>query len=191
VLRLVVGTGARLAFFGIAAGTAVALALTRLMTDLLYGVRPADPVTFKRRDNRPGGNVDSCLLHSGTSSHTRGSHRGLALRVVTAVLRRRRTMSLLRNIVSGLRSLFRKEQVDRELDQELRAYLEMAADEKIKQGMSRQGRCSGGAIGGGERRCYKGNCPRRRLGIFCRDVLAGFALRFPHAAQESRNLLPP
>jgi len=46
VLRLVVGTGARLVFFGIAAGTAVALALTRLMTDLLYGVRPADPVTF-------------------------------------------------------------------------------------------------------------------------------------------------
>jgi len=46
VLRLVVGTGARLALFGIAAGTAVALALTRMMTDLLYGVRPADPVTF-------------------------------------------------------------------------------------------------------------------------------------------------
>jgi ABC-type antimicrobial peptide transport system permease subunit len=46
VLRLVVGTGARLAFFGIAAGTVAALALTRLMTDLLYGVRPADPVTF-------------------------------------------------------------------------------------------------------------------------------------------------
>ena len=46
VLRLVVGTGARLAFFGIAAGTAVALVLTRLMTDLLYGVRPADPATF-------------------------------------------------------------------------------------------------------------------------------------------------
>jgi hypothetical protein len=47
-------------------------------------------------------------------------------------------MSLLRNIVSGLRSLFRNEQVDRELDQELRAYLEMAAEEKIKQGMSRK-----------------------------------------------------
>ena len=46
VLRLVVGTGARLALFGIAAGTAVALALTRMMMDLLYGVRPADPVTF-------------------------------------------------------------------------------------------------------------------------------------------------
>ena len=47
-------------------------------------------------------------------------------------------MSLLRSIVSGLRSLFRKQQVDRELDQELHAYLEMAADEKIKQGMSRK-----------------------------------------------------
>src|SRR5438094_10319468 len=47
-------------------------------------------------------------------------------------------MSLLRNIMSGLRSLFRKDQVDRELDEELRAYQEMAAEEKIKQGMSRQ-----------------------------------------------------
>jgi len=47
-------------------------------------------------------------------------------------------MSLLRNIASGLRSLFRKEQVDRELDAELRAYQEMAAEEKIKDGMSRK-----------------------------------------------------
>src|SRR5215469_15849757 len=46
-------------------------------------------------------------------------------------------MSLLRNVKTGLRSLFRKEQVDRELDEELGAYVEMAADEKMKQGMSR------------------------------------------------------
>ena len=46
-------------------------------------------------------------------------------------------MSFLRNITSGLRTLFRKEQVDRELDEELRAYQEMATEEKIKQGMSR------------------------------------------------------
>src|SRR5690349_8998777 len=45
-------------------------------------------------------------------------------------------MSLLRNIASGLRSLFRKEQVDRELDEELRAYQEMATEEKMKQGMN-------------------------------------------------------
>jgi hypothetical protein len=47
-------------------------------------------------------------------------------------------MSFLRNITSGLRSLFRKEQVDRELDEELRAYQEMAAEEKMKDGMSRK-----------------------------------------------------
>src|SRR3981081_3674517 len=46
-------------------------------------------------------------------------------------------MSLLRNITSGLRSLFRKGQVDRELNEDLGAYLEMEAAEKMKQGMSR------------------------------------------------------
>src|SRR5712691_5710427 len=46
-------------------------------------------------------------------------------------------MSFLRNITSGLRSLFRKDQVDRELDEELGAYLEMEAAEKMKRGMSR------------------------------------------------------
>lgn len=45
-------------------------------------------------------------------------------------------MSLLRNLGSGLRSLFRKEQVNRELDEEFRSYFEMAAAEKIRRGMS-------------------------------------------------------
>ena len=47
-------------------------------------------------------------------------------------------MSFLRNITSGLRSLFRKEHVDRELNEELGAYLDMAAEEKMKKGMSRE-----------------------------------------------------
>jgi hypothetical protein len=47
-------------------------------------------------------------------------------------------MSFLRNIASGLRSLFRKEQLDLELDEELRGYLEMAIAEKMKTGMSRK-----------------------------------------------------
>src|SRR5207249_5872615 len=47
-------------------------------------------------------------------------------------------MSLLRNVTSGLRSLFRKDQFDRELNEELGAYLEMEAAEKMKQGMSRK-----------------------------------------------------
>jgi len=47
-------------------------------------------------------------------------------------------MSLLRNIASGLRSLLRKERVERELDEELRDFLDMAAKEKMKHGMSRK-----------------------------------------------------
>ena len=39
--------------------------------------------------------------------------------------------------MAGLRSLFRRERVDRELDEELRGYMEMAANEKMKQGLSR------------------------------------------------------
>lgn len=46
-------------------------------------------------------------------------------------------MSLLRNVASGLRSLFRKELIKRELDEELRSYLEMTAEEKVKRGMNR------------------------------------------------------
>src|SRR5207302_6491167 len=47
-------------------------------------------------------------------------------------------MSLLRNLSDGLRFLFRKEQVSRELDEELNDFLEMAVDEKVKRGMSRK-----------------------------------------------------
>src|SRR5260221_1287854 len=47
-------------------------------------------------------------------------------------------MSLLRNIAGGLRSLLRKEQVSQELDEELNSFLEMAAEEKMKQGMNRK-----------------------------------------------------
>src|SRR5271169_4980372 len=47
-------------------------------------------------------------------------------------------MSVLRNISSGLRSLFRRKQVGRELDEELNGFLEMAAEDKMKQGMSRK-----------------------------------------------------
>ena len=43
VLRLVLYDGAKLAFFGIAMGIAGAIALTRLMTSLLFEVKPTDP----------------------------------------------------------------------------------------------------------------------------------------------------
>ncbi|PYU39212.1 MAG: hypothetical protein DMG53_25020 [Acidobacteria bacterium] len=49
-----------------------------------------------------------------------------------------RGMSLMRNVASGLRRLFRKGRSEGELDEELRGFLQMAAEEKIRQGMSRK-----------------------------------------------------
>ena len=47
-------------------------------------------------------------------------------------------MFSLRNIVRGLEALFRRERVEREMEEELRAYVEMAIEEKVQQGMSRE-----------------------------------------------------
>jgi predicted permease len=46
VLRMVVGHGLRLSLIGIGTGVAAALGLTRLMSSMLYGVRPTDIVTY-------------------------------------------------------------------------------------------------------------------------------------------------
>lgn len=46
VMRLVVGSGAKLALAGVAAGVVLALGLTQLMAGLLFEVTPADPLTF-------------------------------------------------------------------------------------------------------------------------------------------------
>jgi predicted permease len=47
-------------------------------------------------------------------------------------------MSLLPTMFGGLRSLFRKKRVEEELDDELRGFLDMAAEEKMQQGASRK-----------------------------------------------------
>jgi predicted permease len=46
VLWMVVGQGLKLALIGVAIGIAGALALTRFLSSLLYGVKPTDPLTF-------------------------------------------------------------------------------------------------------------------------------------------------
>jgi predicted permease len=48
------------------------------------------------------------------------------------------SVSLPQRIAAGLRSLFRKDRVSKELDDELNSFLEMATQEKLKQGMGRQ-----------------------------------------------------
>jgi predicted permease len=47
-------------------------------------------------------------------------------------------MSVLRKMSGGLRALFHKKEVEQELDEELHAYVETAAAEKMKAGMSRE-----------------------------------------------------
>ncbi len=46
ILKLVIGRGLKLALIGVAIGIAGALALTRFLASLLYGVKPTDPPTF-------------------------------------------------------------------------------------------------------------------------------------------------
>src|SRR5215470_14147249 len=45
-------------------------------------------------------------------------------------------MSFLRNLSIGIRSVFRRERLDRELNDELSSFLEMAAEGKTKQGLT-------------------------------------------------------
>ena len=46
ICQLIVGRGATLAVVGLAMGLIGALALTRLLTSMLYSVKPGDPGTF-------------------------------------------------------------------------------------------------------------------------------------------------
>jgi len=46
VLRSILGQAARLAAVGLVLGTLCALALSRLLTSLLYGVNSGDPLTY-------------------------------------------------------------------------------------------------------------------------------------------------
>jgi predicted permease len=46
VLRLIIGQGMKLTLTGVLIGLLASLGLTRLMKDMLYGVKPVDPLTF-------------------------------------------------------------------------------------------------------------------------------------------------
>jgi len=46
VVRLILKQGMRLTAIGIACGLALSFAATRLLADLLYGIKPADPLTY-------------------------------------------------------------------------------------------------------------------------------------------------
>jgi putative ABC transport system permease protein len=46
VIRMVIGQGIKFVLIGVAIGIVGALALTRLLSSMLYGVKPTDPLTF-------------------------------------------------------------------------------------------------------------------------------------------------
>jgi ABC-type antimicrobial peptide transport system permease subunit len=46
VLRMILGKGIKMTALGVLIGLVAALGLTRLMSKLLFGVSPSDPVTF-------------------------------------------------------------------------------------------------------------------------------------------------
>jgi ABC-type antimicrobial peptide transport system permease subunit len=46
VLRMILSDGARMALIGIGLGLVAAVALTRFMESMLFGVKPTDPLTF-------------------------------------------------------------------------------------------------------------------------------------------------
>ena len=91
-------------------------------------------------------------------------------------------MSLLRSLSDGLRSLFRKERVEGELDEELRGFLDMAAEEKMKEGMSRKDALRAVRLERGVSKLRRkssallaGNRLWRRVGKICASLLECFA----------------
>ena len=47
-------------------------------------------------------------------------------------------MSLFRNFAAGIRTLFQKQDAEREMDEELRGYLRTGVAERMRSGMSRE-----------------------------------------------------
>ena len=63
VLRLMLGEGMKMALVGVAIGIVAALALTRLMAQMLFGVSATDPVTFARsRGHFAGVALAACYI---------------------------------------------------------------------------------------------------------------------------------
>ena len=79
VLRMVVGSGLKLALAGIAAGVVGGLLVARLIASLLFGVAPTDANNFRGCVRRALRGRDDGQLHSGPSRDPGRSHGGAAV----------------------------------------------------------------------------------------------------------------
>jgi hypothetical protein len=95
-------------------------------------------------------------------------------------------VALLRGRMSGLRSLFRKEQITEELDEEVQGFLEMAAEEKMEQGMSRKNPLRVVRLEHGNLEATKEVVRSAGWEYFVETSWQDFALRGPHAPEEFR-----
>ena len=83
VLRLILGECARLAFLGVGIGVVAALALTRLMSTMLYGVSANDPLTFIGVAAVLIAVALRCVLAAGAARDARGPDDRAALRITS------------------------------------------------------------------------------------------------------------
>lgn len=88
VLKLVVKSGVMLTLIGVAIGLGLSLALTRLMTSLLFGVKPTDGSDIRDGFACPDDRGLICLLRAGATRDKGRSTRGTPLRVKMALGRR-------------------------------------------------------------------------------------------------------
>ena len=79
-------------------------------------------------------------------------------------------MQIYTRCISTFRSLFRKDELDRELDEELASYLEMLTEEKIRAGMSPEQARRAARIELGGMEQVKEKVRERRLGALADTV---------------------
>ena len=81
VLRLVLGQGARLTIAGVIIGVLAALALTRFMASILFGISASDPLTFAGVAILLSLHRAGRLLHPGAPGHAHRSNGGAEIRI--------------------------------------------------------------------------------------------------------------
>jgi len=86
--------------------------------------------------------------------------------------------------IRGIAIAVPKEQINKELDEELNGFLEMAAEEKMKQGDEPKDALRAVRLERGNLEVTK-EVVRSAGWIFCRDIVAGFAPWTAYPAQES------